>query len=591
MSIEATLEAAPAHSRRWWSTPLAWLSHREADLKFAPPVWLAGLSVLTVLGAYVFVAWTTEGPIFSPDEVGMVGAAQVIANGTTGWTLAGSGYMPGLAVLLAPAWWFTDNSFLVYHIGLAIGVALSVATVWPLSLIARRVGIASRPGAVVIASVVMLFPARTLPANYLLAESLLTLLTATTFVVAYALDRQATARNSALLGALAGLAFLSHGRAVALLVAAGIWMLIVAGKRWRLTLAFLASSGLVSLGSWALYTYMTSQLYWRDERLKNTFDRFLSDTPADFLGSLAGSAWYAMAAWPALAVVGAFFVIKRGRRLNSPELLLGLALVTSVALSFVQLTPGYNWTVPRLDLWIYGRYIDHLLTVLAVIGLAVLVRVRLRALPVAVLGASAAVGAAFMLFAVPRLPVGGLWVDAHVAGISHYLSEANYLDGQPEPWALLTLASVAIGTLLAVLGWMRFVLPVVAILALTLTVVTDATRVDPRNDRTRISEEINDPHAVVPQDEAIAFSIDYGLRINFFAFAANPRRLVPVTLEEASEEYSAFYTGYQDETPAEYGAKKLASPFIYYYTSLWIFPGPLFDELDAQGLLLEPSDE
>jgi len=466
-----------------------------------------------------------------------------------------------------------------------------VVTIWPLSSIARRVGIASQPGSIVIASVVLLFPARTLPTNFLFAESLLTLVTAATFAVAYAVAQHATIRNSALLGLLAGLAFLSHGRAVALLAAVGVWMLIVAGSRWRLILAFLASSGVVSLGSWALFTYMTSQLYWNDQRLQNTFDSASTLTPSDFLASVVGYAWYAMAAWPAVAIVGAAIVVKRGRHRHSPELLLALAIATAVVLAIIQITPASNLVAPRLDVWIYGRYLDPLFTVLAVIGVAILARVRDRVIPLVVLVASGAIGVAFLLLTVPRVPVGGFWVDAHVAGMSHLLSEANYLNGVSEPWGLLTVATIAIGTLLAMLGWMRFALPVLAVFALTLSLVTDATRIDTRNEPSRVSEEINEPLTVIPKGQAVAYNVDYGARVNFFAFAANPREIVPISLDGASGTYSAFYTGYADESPAKYGAKRLVASHFYYNTALWIFPGPLLDELDAKGLLQDNTAE
>jgi hypothetical protein len=568
-------------------SPLSWLRYRAADFEFSPPRWLAWASVATVLAVYVFVAWTNLGPLFAADEISMVGEANVIAHASTTWTLAGSGYMPGLAILLAPAWWFTNDSFLVYHIGLGLGVALSVLTIWPLSSIARNFGIVSRPGAVIIASVVMLLPARTVPANYVIAESLLTLCTAAAFAMAYSFARNPTVRHSALLGVMVGLAFLAHGRAIALVVAAGLWIVLVAGRRWRLSIAFIASSGMVTAGAWLLFRFVTSELFWHDTRLQSTFSGVSRLDPGALASATAGMAWYAMTAWPAMAIIGVAVIIKRSRLGRSPESLMVIALILATAIALVQLHFDAQQSQPRLDIWIYGRYLDHLLTVVAVMGLAVLVRVRHRAIPAVVLVASAIIGFAFVLDTVPRIPVGGSWTDVHVAGASPMLSLANLDAGVAEPWVLITCSAVGIGVLFALLGWLRFSLPVLAVFALALSLATDSTRVDARDATKRLPRAINVELLLVPADEKVGFSADYATQINAFVFAEYPRTISIVTLPEAARHYSTFFTSYNDTAPAKYGAKRLFSPISFYSTMVWVFPGPLFDDLSARGMLLD----
>src|SRR6187431_2622587 len=110
-----------------------WISYRSSDVNFAPRWWWAAVSVAVTTAVHVFVAWTSLGPAIAADEVSAVGAARAIAHGGGDWTLYGSGYMPGVGLLLAPAWWFTDDQYLVYHIGLGIGVAVAVACIWPLA--------------------------------------------------------------------------------------------------------------------------------------------------------------------------------------------------------------------------------------------------------------------------------------------------------------------------------------------------------------------------------------------------------------------------------------------------------------------------
>lgn len=580
--------AAPAAHRV--RNALVWLRHRSPDAAFAAPWWLAWISVGVVLATYVSIAWTSDGPLFAADEVGIVGASKVLAHGSAQWTLTGSGYMPGLSLLLVPAWWFTDDSFQVYQVGLAIGVAISVLTVWPLSLIARGMGIASRPGSVIIGSVVMLFPARTLAANYVVSEALVTLLTATTFAMALAYSRQVTARYGALLGVAAGASFLAHGRAIALVLAVGLWVIVVTGRKWRPLLAFSATGGAVATGSWLLFSWIADRLYWQDDRFGITFNGASSMNGVDMVAAAGGMAWYALAAWPAIGILGLIVVAKRGARRRGPEPLMLIALLTAVGLALVQLDLDAERGFPRLDIWIYGRYIDHLLTVLAVIGLATLVRVRHRASIPLVLASSMLVGLVFMLVTVPRIPVGGYWTDVHVAGVSHLLSEANFLESAAEPWLMITVATIVIGVLFAALGRLRFAVPVLAVFGLALSLATDTTRVDPRDANSRVSPAINEPLGYIGDDARVAFNVDYGVRINFFAFSASGLPIVPVTLEEAAADYDAVYTGYEDASPAAFGAKVLAAPRYYYGAVLWVFPGPLFDELAAKDLLIENDD-
>ena len=173
--------------------------------------WVPVVVVAGVLAVHGIVAWGTVLPHFQADEVGMVGNSLRIAHPSTSWELMGGSYMPGLAFLMAPAWWFTDDAVTVFHVGLAINVALAGLSVWPLALVARDVG-ANRNLAVVAAGVVSVAPAMSLSSNYLMAEHLLVLLTATTTHLAWRMSEHPSGRLAIALGSAAGLAFLAHGR-------------------------------------------------------------------------------------------------------------------------------------------------------------------------------------------------------------------------------------------------------------------------------------------------------------------------------------------------------------------------------------------
>jgi len=554
-------------------------------VQFAPRWWWAALALVTPAGAHTYAAWERLGPLFAADEVSTVGAAQVIAHGGTDWVLSGSGYMPGTALLLSPAWWFTADPFTVYGVGLCLGVALTLLTAIPLAQIARHVGIRSVAGSYVVAGVILLAPARTVPSNYVISEQLLTLVTA--FIVAWAfrVRRSPSLVAHSVLGVLAALAFLAHGRGIALTAAVCAWVLIASWGKWSAVLISWGSAAGVAALSWVLYRWVASELYWNDDRVNQTFNGLMDHTPMELLGTVFGQAWYLLAAWPAVGIIGVAIAVKR-RRLRSAELLLALALTTTLALALVQLDKtNESVGLIRLDAWIYGRYLDHLYTVAAVLGLAILVRVRSRLILAFVVATGAVISAGFLLITAPQIVTGSAWAHVHVAGVVHMLSLDNYATNTAEPWPLLTAAAWAISVLIAAAAVFRMGLSVLAVLWLSLSVATDGNVVDSHDESKRITRDAADEVATVLEDDvAVAFDINYGLGINAFAFAFHPREVVPVTVEEASQTYPAIYTVYGELSPLDEGALPLYNASMYNFW-LWVFPGPVFDELDTDGRL------
>jgi len=109
---------------------------RRSDFSWQPSKWLAVVAVLVAAVLYAIIAWSARFPSIPLDEIMMVGNSRVIAGVSGHWTLFGGGYMPGLAILMAPAWWFTDSAVVVYQVGIWITVALSLLAILPLSAIA-----------------------------------------------------------------------------------------------------------------------------------------------------------------------------------------------------------------------------------------------------------------------------------------------------------------------------------------------------------------------------------------------------------------------------------------------------------------------
>jgi len=565
-----------------------WLTGRKADIVFAPRWWWPALAVVTAFGIHVSVAWERLGPLFSADEVSVVGEAQVIATGSTQWTLAGSGYMPGTSLLLAPAWWFSHDSFVVYRVGLALGVLLAMLTIIPLAVIACELGIKSRNGALTLAAIVMLAPARTVPSNYVISEALLVLATATLIALAFRVTRRASPASMAVLGAVAGTVFLAHGRGIAVTCGACVWALIFAGTRWRLSGMFIAAAGVVVMASWTLYEWIVGELFWADDRLGQTFNGLSSHNLAELAGTAIGLGWYTIGAWPAVGIVGLMIAIKRFRRFNGEALLL-LTLAPTLVLALIQLDKGSD--IPgftRLDAWIYGRYIDHLLTIAAVMGLAVLVRVSAWMVQSVVVVGTAVVGVAFLLITAPQIHDGAYWSHVHVAGVVYMLSEANFLNNAPEPWVLLTFAAWALSCAVAISARVRAVPIILGALWVALSISTDRGIINPHDELKRIPQNIAAPLETLEPGAVVGFDKNFGLGINAFAFGLQPRQVVITTTSRAATRYPAFYTAHGISEPLDFGALPYAGPAFYGYW-LWFFPGPAFDELNANSMLAHPE--
>jgi hypothetical protein len=565
---------------------VAVVTRRSADAQFAPRWWWALLAILIATLLHVNAAWDSGGPLLGADEIGTVGAAQAFALGSSPWVLAGSGYMPGTALLLAPAWWFTDDAFAVYRVGLVLGVVLSVAAIIPLAAIAQSFGIRSRTGALTLAAVAVMAPARTVESNYVVSEALLVLVTATLFAFALRATRSAGPLFAALLGVLSGLVFLGHGRGIAVTVAAALWAVLMWWPRLK-TIAAYASGAVVSTAAaWLLYSWMTSEVYASDERVSQTFNGIGDHSVGELSGTAIGMAWYAMAAWPAVGIIGAGVVARRAFRGRS-ELIVALSLVVSVALALVQLDKDSGVVgLERLDVWIYGRYIDHILVVLAVAGLAVLSRVRTGLLLATVTAASIAIGTAFLFITVPQIPVGGRWGHIHVAGVVQYLSLENYANDLPEPWVRITAVAAGIGIIVAAAAYVRASALVLGVTFAAFSYFVDGGVVDVYDSRLRMTPSAESAFDAVPAGERIGFEPRLGGVGNELQFNLHPRPLERVELESIPDGMTVVVVPYGDSSPADGGALPLVGGSNLNYT-IWIYPGEVFNQLAKSGELVE----
>jgi len=469
--------------------------------------WVAGLGLTA--GVNTAVSLDAVAPVQTKDEIGYLMAARLLGGGGGADLFMpphAGGYSAGWGLLVSPLWSVIDDPVRFMHLTVAFNVVLATLAVLAWAAVARRVGATPR-AALAVAVVVGVAPGRALYTGYALPEALIGLLVAVAFLLVLRLWDDGTGRDPAsgaatdpvagrtgtafALAVLAGYLSLVHSR---FLPTVGLLVLVLAWWAWRVRprsgpwVVVLAAVGAVAgvVGN----RVVEAALYGEVDRFSAAGDQ-IGQLHIGFMTSLTiGHAWYGAVAWGGLTVIGVIWAARRAvvewrGRIPGPWsvllLVTGAQLVIAASYLSTRLTVGAG----RLDQVVYGRYTDPIWSLLAVVGLTVLVTRRLdRAMwrqamvAVTVLGAAVAV----VLFAVGGI-VRGL-VQLNVPGIEMWGWEHG-VDDLRVPFVQATLAALA---LLAGIRWAQvrrlpqtLVIGVVALLAATGTFVAEHRTIDERD--------------------------------------------------------------------------------------------------------------
>lgn len=434
---------------------------------------LAVLSVLSTVALHVYAARDGAGPIFYTDEIGYLSNAQLLAGVGEPRDLSFSSYYLGWSVLLTPVWWLSTDPGTVYRIALGLSVLCAVGLLVPLTLLAERLG-AARPWSVVLAAAVACAPARVVPSNFALAENFLTLVLALTVLAALRFEERPTHGRAAVLGLAAAWVFVTHGRMVPVLAAVCLWLgLSVLRRRWSGLTGIAVAVG-VSVPMFLLYRWVAAQLYEPTmDREARGLLRLLDVDPVAAVLAGAGQAWYAVVAWFGLTAIGVVAVVvravhetRRGRPATATWSVVAFAGAVLISVTWIAAVVARG--DDRFDIYSYGRYLDPMLSVLALVGLTVLWRGR-RAGTVRVAAVlSALVVAGFLLVVVPRVPITPTtwWGPNSVAGLLQWDWPAITAAQRP-PWYPASLACLALLALVALCArrapWLPVALLVVVV--------------------------------------------------------------------------------------------------------------------------------
>ena len=566
----------------------------------------ACIAVAVAVLGHVWVAWSSfvaGTPSFNFDEVASLMPGRALL-GYPAPKVGGAGYFPLSAIVMSPIWWFTSDPVAFYRTALVLNIVVGLVALWPMARIAARFGL-TNPQAVTVSAIVMALPARTVQAEYVLAEKVLFLVVALTGLAVVRLTERPSYSRVVLVSLGVALAYFAHARMITVVVAAAVWLLVFTVRHVRI--------GLVGLLSLVVLTWAAKRgaLYVIDLvthfRQGNNFDRALTGLKPGLLArTVLGQSWEQVVSTFGLAALGAVVIavlLAREARLRSP----GPALFLVLALGALFAGSTIDWaqtnelwpttTRVRLDVWIYGRYVDPLFGLLTLVALAaVVVGVRRRQLWTAA-AINLGIVVATLFWLAPDAPTGGTVTPAHAPGAAAY---AWALPGRMVPtgtiptftddnrfWLIASLvALVPTAVLLVVRHRPLVVLAVVLALGAAGTATANVASTRFHDDRVGKQKLIGVLRHIVAEhpDTSISFfwkcpreTDAQPARRNRYAWALLP---TVVEADPASDIVIACPTHPASAQPGAVPLVQRAGTF-----PAWVRPGPLQDALREEGLL------
>lgn len=499
---------------------------------------LAYVSVGMSALLHVYVAWSARAPSFPYDEISILQLSKLISGVGTVPYLASAGYYPGWSVVIAPLWWITDDTGLIYQGAIYIGVAVAVATIWPLSLIARRWGLTTTQS-VTVAAVIMCMPSRTIQADYVLSERLLFFILAWAVIAAMNVHRRPTVLAMTWFVLAIGLAYFTHGRALPLVWVAAIWVVLQALRNWRVALVGLVLIAAVDWFVEWLALAMNDAVIDGDFLQGEQFMENVDTTTASLITQVAfAQVWHQSVATLGLFILGLLVLITlcwkdllRGR-VTASAFIFG-ALFAMLTLSVLAWSGPFNlFDTPwkRLDAWIYSRYADPFTALVVLLGLVALVRGVDRGIRWLSVLVFVVISVPVVVWIAPQAATWGFMTPPHVPGIlpwAVFLPDQAFADGahivpsllnENRFWLVATLTS---GIAFVVILFLQR-RPVWAI-AFALAAFSGATLIsNPWSDafqeitggEPRISVAVRDISTAIDSESPIVIEYDLDCRVN-----------------------------------------------------------------------------
>jgi hypothetical protein len=362
------------------------------------PVLAAGWLVQVAIRLVLVVHQTI--PVLIPDESGYLLAGRLLSGGSAGDLSARTFYQAGYAILIAPAFWLSDDPATIYRIVLAINSVIG-AVLMLLAYVALRRLEVPRRYAFVFANMVALTPALLYYAQFALTDAVLPVVVFGWLLAIHSWIAKGTPAYAMATSALAAYAYTVHARGAIVLVVQVALLGMVFLWRWAPRKGVAMAGGVLFVGTmcgWTLNGWVKSRIYpggvaplgdWFMHRVSSL--RGIGWT----LSLALGQVWYVIVSTFGIAGVGLLVMgvlaVRRGTpRPTRVVVWVTLASVAGIALATSAAVPDEG-TVANFA---YGRYLSCLTPVLFVTGLAFLWRASrertTRAVLVTAIGAYAA---------------------------------------------------------------------------------------------------------------------------------------------------------------------------------------------------------
>lgn len=575
---------------------------------------LAGVAIAAAVVVRVVVSRSAVAPRTPWDENGLLQMARVIAGQTDVPPMDGAGYFPGFSFFIAPVWWFTDHAPTVYIASLWIAIAFGLATFVPLTLLARRLGV-DTPRAIVAAGVVMLLPALTANADYVLSESALMFWVAWSAVAVFAVWERPSYWRMALAVAAVLMAFLTHARALLLVIVLGIWLLGFLRRNLKVALVGFALLVPGMLGVQAIAKSITDAVLIGEFRQNElVLDTLATTNPSLLLQVMLTQTWAQLVGTLGLVAVGGIVValwtfrdLVKWRTLGPSAYVFGSALAAAL-LSFAAWSgpaSHFRGTAPRLDSWVYTRYIDPFVAIAVLVAVTVLIRKLSGRVLVTALAASTAVVLATVYWAARPIATWGT-MDGPV-NASGVLAFVGLLPSEPFPlphiptltnegrfWVVASIVVIVSQLTMLALRTRPRVLAtvlVVGMAAYSLVANPSQARETPDNLQYGVERAESVAGEQLPVDFALGCATASGFQrsqaLNWIGFWFSPRDVSAV--DPATEDFTADLVvaclGWSEEAASR--DARLIEGSDNYGFGVWVLPGEIQDALEEEGAFVE----
>jgi hypothetical protein len=567
---------------------------------------------------HLAIAAGMAGPVIQGDEGAYLGTASALARGT-GLLYRPSPFQPGWSVLLWPVERLTSNPADLYRAALLLnGLCLSSVVVIAYAATRWFIDPSAVEWRMAAAAVVAAYPPFLAYSNVALEISVFIPLCALGAYTAGRCAERPTWSRWAAMGAVAGACYAVHAIGGAVIAAAiGLAVVVRRPLRQRLTAVVATLAGVQVTGVAALV--LVERVIRDDRRVAGPAAVAVVSRGKAVVGlynhnatlhhhfillgyEIAGQVWYLAAATLGLAVIGGMAaaqatwrVVWRGssRPGDFFAVFAGFVALAGLWTSAARFIVGPNGS-GQADALIYGRYNEHVLAPLLILGVAQLGALATRRGVALGIGAVAVTAGSGAVLDASRSAAGlhAPIVYLNVMGLQPALEASGRID-------IALISAGAIGAVILVLVLVRWqgllvVAPLLVAAGVASAAYSASTMVSDSHQR-QLQRVVIHAVGLVDRTAGPVRCVAYDKAISMEWTTANDQtflptvRFVPFDSATAGRPCSPLVLTQRLDLATSYPGARLMAAENYAASYLWILPGAVQDRLGRAGMLLPPG--